>query len=98
MIDLFLNICLFVLSLSILFSFIRLIKGPTTMDRLLCMDGTVVSVVSIMVILSMKWGSSYYMDLILLFSIFGFIGTVVFCYFLEETGEVSTDPEGGDYD
>jgi multisubunit Na+/H+ antiporter MnhF subunit len=55
------------------------------MDRLLCLDTFAVTLVGIMVILSMKWKTSFYLDLILVFSTFGFLSTVAFSYYLHKT-------------
>ena len=75
----------FVLVISLFISIYRMIIGPTTMDRVLSFDAFAISVVGLMVLLYIKWKSPFYMDLIILFSLFGFFGTVAFAYFLNKT-------------
>ena len=80
-----LDICLIILGLSALLSMIRLILGPSVMDRVLSLDGITVSIIASTAILGIKWQTDNYIDLILLFSIFGFFGTVVFAFYLHKT-------------
>ena len=74
-----------ILFVGLFFSLYRMVKGPTVMDRLLSFDGMALTVVSIMAILSVVWKSAQYMDIILVFSAFGFFGTVVFSFYLHKT-------------
>ncbi|MBT5955084.1 Na(+)/H(+) antiporter subunit F [bacterium] len=70
--------------LGLLFCLIRIIKGPSVFDRVLSLDGIAVCIVSIMILLSMKWKTQLYLDLILIFCVLGFFSTVAFCYYLEK--------------
>jgi len=96
MIDTVINICLAILLLSLPLTFIRLIKGPTIMDRVLCFDSISIAIIGILVLLVMKWQSIHYIDIILIFSIFGFFGTVVFSYYLYKTYSTHSDPGSSD--
>jgi len=85
MIDITFSAGIVMLLFALLFALIRLLKGPTIMDRVLCLDAITVCVIAIMVLLCLVWESPFYFDLILLFSIFGFFSTVAFSYFLHLT-------------
>ena len=76
---------------SVFLSLYRMIKGPTTMDRVLSFDSFAISVVGIMVLLYIHWKTVIYLDLIIIFSLFGFFGTVAFSYFLDRTYPENTE-------
>ena len=80
-----LQMCQVLLLSSIICSLIRMIKGTTTMDRVLSFDAFAVSVVGLMILFYIQWKSALYLDLIIIFSLFGFFGTVAFSYFLHRT-------------
>ncbi|MGI2329275.1 Na(+)/H(+) antiporter subunit F1 [Planococcus sp. YIM B11945] len=61
----------------------RLIKGPTTADRVVALDALGVSLVSIVALLSMIIGTKFFLEIILLLSILSFIGTAAFAKFIE---------------
>ena len=82
-----LNSCIGLLIIAALISIIRMIKGPTVFDRLVSFDGLAVSIVSVMVLLSIVWETGVYIDIILVFSLFGFLGTIAFCFYLAQNME-----------
>lgn len=87
MISIAINFCLTVLAIAGLISIARMIKGPTMFDRVLSFDGLAVSLVGMMVLLSIQWETIIYMDIILVFSLFGFLGTIAFCLYLMKPDE-----------
>lgn len=74
--------CIVVLLLSMALVIIRMIKGPTALDRVLCLDGVSVCTMGILCCLLIKWGSTYYVDFILVICILGFFATIVFSNYL----------------
>lgn len=74
--------CIVVLLLAMALVIIRMIKGPTSLDRVLCLDGISVCTMGILSCLLIKWGSMYYVDFILIISILGFFATIVFSNYL----------------
>lgn len=80
-----LTICRVTLYVSLVFTVIRLFKGPRLMDRVLCLDALSVCVIAILVVKSVQWASPYFIDLILVFSLLNFIGTVVYVFYLNKT-------------
>lgn len=65
----------------------RLIKGPTTPDRVVALDALGVSLISIVALLSLIYDTGYFLEVILLLTILSFIGTTSFAKFLER-GEI----------
>jgi multicomponent Na+:H+ antiporter subunit F len=70
---------------------IRLARGPTLMDRLLAFDMIAISAMGMLVLLSIQWGSPFYLELILVFSLLGFLNTVAFASYLHRTDEPGFD-------
>ena len=65
----------------------RLIKGPTAPDRVIALDAMGVTLISVVGLLSILVGTSFYLEIILLLAILSFIGTVAFSKFIEK-GEI----------
>ncbi|OLN23729.1 Na(+)/H(+) antiporter subunit F [Domibacillus antri] len=87
MIDIALKLSLIILAIAMLGLVYRLVKGPTTPDRIVALDAMGVNLVSIAAVLSMILNTSNFLDIILLIAILAFIGTVAYAKFLEK-GEV----------
>lgn len=85
MIRLALQICFVVLTLAVLLGLVRLVKGPTVLDRILAFDLIATSIVGMIALLSVKWHTPLYLELVLLFSLLGFAGTVAFVFHLHQT-------------
>jgi multicomponent Na+:H+ antiporter subunit F len=74
-----------ILTLAILCGLVRLARGPTVIDRILAFDLITTSAVGMIVLLSIQWRTPMYLELILIFSLLGFSGTVAFVYYLSVT-------------
>jgi len=68
----FLTLC------AIFLSFIRFVKGPSLIDRVVAFDTMSIIAVSLLVILSVSTKESIYLDVAFVFALIGFIGTIVF--------------------
>jgi multisubunit Na+/H+ antiporter MnhF subunit len=62
-------------------SFIRFLKGPTLTDRVVAFDTMSIIAVSFLVIASVTFKSSLYLDVAFVFALIGFLGTIVFARF-----------------
>ncbi len=71
------------IGLAVLFSFIRLLKGPTTFDRLLAADTIAVITTSLLVLMAVFFSRVIYMDVALVYVVLGFAGVVVVARYLE---------------
>ncbi|HDQ14665.1 MAG TPA: cation:proton antiporter [Sediminispirochaeta sp.] len=75
-------ISLVFLSLAILFSLIRLLKGPTSFDRLLASDTLAIITSGLIVLVAYLLERVIYMDVSLVYALLGFVGVVVVARFL----------------
>lgn len=80
-----LTVCALLFTAAILICLVRLVKGPTVLDRILVFDAIALCVVGLMILLSVRWRSPYFMELILIFSLLGFLGSVAFILYLKDT-------------
>lgn len=73
------------LTLAILLGLFRLARGPSVLDRVMAFDLITTAAVGMIVLLSVKWSTLYYLELILIFSLLGFLTTVAFVFYLNKT-------------
>lgn len=76
MLEIVLPIAFALLSLSLLLSFLRLIKGPGLPDRILALDTMYINAIALVMILGIHLGSPMYFEAALLIALIGFIGTI----------------------
>lgn len=86
-----LTICYTLVGVALLFALLRMIKGPRIFDRLIALDAIAVCFVAFMALLSIQWESVFFIDVILVFSLLNFIGTVVFVSYLNKKYRSSKD-------
>jgi multicomponent Na+:H+ antiporter subunit F len=83
MVDLILNIALFIMLASILLTLARFIKGPSIVDRVISFD--VLSIISIALI-AMIAHSAFrviYLDVALIYGLLSFLGVIIVSRYLE---------------
>lgn len=73
------------LMLAVLLGLVRIARGPTVMDRILAFDMVAAAAMGGTVLLSALWRTPDYIELILMFSLLGFFGTVVFAAHLSKS-------------
>ncbi len=78
-------LCYAALTLAVLLGLWRLVKGPTVLDRILAFDLIATSIVGMIALLSVEWRTALYLELVLIFSLLGFTGTVAFVFHLHKT-------------
>ncbi|WP_342514820.1 Na(+)/H(+) antiporter subunit F1 [Sporosarcina sp. FSL K6-1522] len=83
----FIWMCLILIVLSIAGLLYRVFKGPSTPDRLVALDAIGVMLISAIALLSILFGTGFFIEVILLIAIMSFIGTVAFSKFIEK-GEI----------
>jgi multisubunit Na+/H+ antiporter MnhF subunit len=79
------NLCALALAFCVFLCLIRLRRGPTIMDRILAFDTICVLIAGFMVLVSVRWKTNLYIDLILVFTLLGFFSTVAFALYLHRT-------------
>jgi multisubunit Na+/H+ antiporter MnhF subunit len=87
MIQFSLNIAFPVLTIAILLGLFRMARGPTVLDRVVAFDLIAVCSVGMIVLLSIQWSTALYLELILIFSLLGFLTTVAFVLYLHKKVE-----------
>lgn len=75
-----------VIMVSIFGSLVRVVIGPTIWDRLLGLGLTASKVTLAVILTALMLGETYILDLALLFSILGFLVTVLLARFVERRG------------
>ncbi|MCI3923643.1 Na(+)/H(+) antiporter subunit F1 [Paenibacillus sp. TRM 82003] len=83
MIDAALVFALVVLSLSVLGSLYRVLKGPSMPDRIIALDMIGIHLISIITIVSIMLRTEAYVELVLLIGIVAFLGTIAFSKYIE---------------
>jgi multicomponent Na+:H+ antiporter subunit F len=72
------------LSLALVFVFVRFIKGPTIIDRVIALDLLVTIGIGIISIYSIIYNQPNFLDIALILALIAFLGTVAFTYYLEK--------------
>ncbi len=80
------NLIMAMIALSAVGSLIRVMIGPTVWDRLLGLGLTTSKVTLAVLISSFIFEENYILDLAMLFSILGFLVTVLLARFIERKG------------
>lgn len=82
-----LMICLGAITVSMLLCLIRLITGPSIVDRLLALDTLFLNVTCLIVILGIYWSSTFLFEEALLVAMLGFVSTAALARYFT-TGHV----------
>ncbi|MBL1456958.1 MULTISPECIES: K+/H+ antiporter subunit F [unclassified Methylophaga] len=82
MLNLALSISFVMVGLAILLSFIRLIIGPNTPDRILALDTLYINSIALLILLGINLQSALYFEAALLIALMGFMGTLALSKYL----------------
>lgn len=74
-----------VLGVGIVLCAIRAVKGPSAFDRVMAFDCIVLNFVGVILLDSILFRTSAYMDVVLVVALLGFLGTISFAAYLEGT-------------
>lgn len=66
-----------------LLSAFRLVKGPSTMDRVVSIDTINMMVVGVISVLAVVYKNSLYLDIAIVYSVLAFLETVIIARYLE---------------
>jgi multisubunit Na+/H+ antiporter MnhF subunit len=80
------------LFISVIFSTIRLIAGPTMLDRILAFDAIALSAAGMLIAFSVQTSNFYFLEVILIFCLLGFTTVVGYMDLLGSLG----GKKGGD--
>ncbi|MFD0931442.1 cation:proton antiporter [Psychroflexus salinarum] len=73
-----------ILSISSLLVFVRFIKGPSIIDRVVALDLLITIGIGIIAIYSVLSNKPTFLDISLVLALIAFLGTVAFAYYLEK--------------
>ncbi|MGK5595613.1 MAG: monovalent cation/H+ antiporter complex subunit F [Parachlamydiaceae bacterium] len=73
------------MTLSLLLGLTRLILGPSLLNRIIAFDTVAVAIIGIIVIFSIEQRTAYFLELILIFCLLGFVTTVALVDYLFRT-------------
>ncbi len=76
-------IVLSLIGVGILFSIIRLIKGPSVMDRVVSVDTINIMVVGLIAVLAIVFENGLYLDIAIVYGILAFLETIVLAKYME---------------
>ena len=82
MLELSLLIGFVFISLALVLSFYRLIKGPSQPDRILALDTLYINSIALLVLTGIYLESNVYFEAALLIAVMGFVGTVALSKYL----------------
>ena len=69
-------------SVALVLSLLRLLKGPDLPDRVLALDTLYINSIALLILLGLSLGSALYFEAALLIAVMGFVGTVAFSKYL----------------
>ena len=75
-------ISMFMFAISLLLNFLRLLRGPDAVDRILALDTLYINGLALLVIFGLLLNSRMFFEAALLIALFGFFSTVVLCKYL----------------
>ena len=76
MLELSLKISFVMISIALLLSFYRLMKGPSQPDRILALDTLYINSIALLVLTGIYLNSNIYFEVALLIAVIGFVSTV----------------------
>lgn len=79
-------IALGILALAALLMALRVLRGPTTAERIVALDATLVVVVCGLVVMAARTRDGTFLDLAVVASLLAFAGTVTVARFIERRG------------
>ena len=76
-------IVLTMLALGAVFTFIRLVRGPSLPDRVISIDLLGILVVCVLVVVAGDSGQQAFLDVAMVIALISFVGTVAYARYLE---------------
>ncbi len=75
-------LCLAIMTVALVLTLLRLIKGPDLPDRILALDTLYINAIALIVLFGIWLGSELYFEAALLIAVMGFVGTVAVAKYL----------------
>lgn len=95
-VDLTTGLALVLLVLAMVLTVIRLIRGPSLPDRILCLDLLTTLGLGFIAVIAVRTGFTVYLDIAIAVGLMGFLSTVAFArYVLKRAAAQTPAGEGG---
>ena len=82
--DFYYYLILPVLSLSVLLVFVRFVRGPGIVNRVVALDLIITTGIAIIAVYSILTHQSTFLDIAMILALIAFLGTVAFSYYLQK--------------
>jgi multicomponent Na+:H+ antiporter subunit F len=92
LIDLAARFGLIVLTIGMMLSVYRIVRGPERADRIVALDLLSILVTALIVLYAIYSGQTAFMDVAIAYALVAFLGTVAFARFLERTPSKTRRP------
>lgn len=73
-----------ILAVSVVLVFIRFLKGPSIMDKVIALDLLITIGIGIIAVYSMVSNQSTFLDIAMILALIAFLSTIAFSYYLEK--------------
>lgn len=73
-----------ILGLSVIFVFVRFLKGPSLPDRVIALDMLILISICIIAVYSIQTNQSTFMDVAMLFALIAFLSTAAYSFYIEQ--------------
>ena len=73
-----------ILTLSVILVFIRLIKGPEVVDRVIALDLVITIGIAFITVYSIRSQQPLFLDVAMILALIAFLGTVAFSFYLDK--------------
>lgn len=75
-------------AVGLVLAFVRLVRGPSTADRIVALDLITVQAVAFMGLYCIRTGTSAFLDMAIALALVGFLGTVAFSRYVERAARL----------
>jgi len=90
------SIALLLLTLAVVLTMVRLVRGPSLPDRILALDMLSTLAISLVGVIALKSGVFFYLDIAIAICLVGFLSTVAFAryVFVQRSAADEGKPQG----
>lgn len=85
-VDVLIAIAYLLLSAAVALFMVRVAKGPSIVDRIIALDGVIISIVGGVLVESSRSDSGIRIDTVLVIALLSFVGTGVLARYVEQRG------------
>ena len=84
--DLYFDYVIFpILVIAVLLSFIRLLKGPGVVDRVVALDLIITIGIALITVYSIRSAQPVFLDIAMIFALIAFLSTIAFAFYLDKS-------------